>query len=125
MRTLALLAASLVASTQAVELHSSISDEAKAEAALVAPAELGLEFVDEAALVRDKALEERRVVEDVVEVGEAGPHHAPGHVGPLGAQVLGQVQGSGVVQAAAVGQAEGVVQQASAVQRREGVLRNI
>ena len=36
MRTLALLAASLVASTQAVELHSSISDEAAAEAALVA-----------------------------------------------------------------------------------------
>ena len=34
MRTLALLAVSLVASTQAVELNSSISDEASAEAAL-------------------------------------------------------------------------------------------
>ena len=110
---------------RARRLQDDYAERLVAEATLVAPAELGLEFVDEAALVRDKALEERRVVEDVVEVGEAGAHHAPRHVGPLGAQVLGQVQGSGVVQAAAVGQAEGVVQQASAVQRREGVLRNI
>ena len=64
-----------------------------------------------------------RVVEDVVEVGEAGAHHAPRHVGPLGAEVLGQVEGSGVVQAAAVGQAEGVVEQGGAVHRGKGVLR--
>ena len=66
-----------------------------------------------------------RVVEDVVEVRESRPHDAPGDVGALCAEVLGQVEGGGVGQAAAVRQAEGVVQQRGAVHRGEGVLRNM